>query len=604
MNNNLNENSNKTSANTANAANTVSSATSENSTKAEAKTLLQNKQKSPFLSELSAKYRGKIVLITVLSLAVSVCSLAFAYITKFIVNSAASADGGKTVAFIIAAVAFLLFKIVLKCVSNYSSEKTASKIFTYLRQRVFNSLIHLDYQKLSTYHSGELINRLSSDVAEIAQDLTHVAPTVASIAVQLIGTAALLFTIDYRFALIFLAGALVAAGVVGVYRVKIKAYRKAVLEKEGLSRSFMQDNLTSAVTVKAYNAEKNVANRSKKLLNELYLARLARAKLSAFTGGIYSCIGNLGLIFAIVYFGAGLLSGADYGSVTAVILLLLNVQQPISGITAVISALYSQGVSAERLCEIIGEVSVCRKTVDLKNDGLSFENLSVNDVCFAYDSSEQKIVLSGANLQINRGEKICVVGASGSGKSTLIKLMLGVYKPKSGCVSVEVKNALGEVARLSPEQISGLFAYVPQGNFLLAGTVKENLCFFAEDRASETGIDNEINAACAQFVYDLPNGLNTVLGERGGGLSEGQIQRLAIARALVCDRPFILLDEATSALDEATERAVIKNLCTMQNKTCVFITHRKAALDYIGSVYAADGGTIKKITDGDIKNEN
>lgn len=562
------------------------------------------KTKSPFLNEISVKYRGRIALITVISLTVSLCSLAFAYITKFIVNSAASADKAKTVAFISAAVVFLLFKIALKCVSNYASEKTASKIFVDLRQSVFNSLIRLDYQKLSTYHSGELINRLSSDVAEIAQDLTYVAPTVASITVQLVGTAALLFTIDYRFALIFLAGALLAAGIVGVYRVKIKAHRKSVLEKEGLSRSFMQDNLTSAVTVKAYNAEKNVTNRSKKLLNELYLARLARAKLSSFTGGIYSCIGNLGLIFAIVYFGAGLLSGADYGSVTAVILLLLNVQQPVSGITAVISALYSQGVSAERLYEIISESPDESKKLDLKNSDYSFEKLCVNDVRFAYDSNAEKVVLSGANLQIDRNEKLCIIGASGSGKSTLIKLILGVYKPKSGSVKVEARNASGKTVNFSPEEISGLFAYVPQGNFLLAGTVKENLCFFAEDCANETDIDSALNAACAQFVYDLPNGINTVLGERGGGLSEGQIQRLAIARALVCDRPFILLDEATSALDEATEREVIKNLCAMKNKTCVFITHRKAALDYTGSVYAAENGVVKKITDGEIKNEN
>lgn len=564
----------------------------------------EKKQKSPFLSELSAKYRGRIILITVLSLAVSILSLAFAYITKYIVNSAALAEKGKTVAFIIAAIAFLVLKIVIKCVSNYSSEKTASKIFVDLRQRVFNSLICLDYQKLSAYHSGELINRLSSDVAEIAQDLTHIVPSIASIAVQLIGTAALLFTIDYRFALIFLAGALLAAGIVGVYRVKIKAHRKAVLEKEGLSRSFMQDNLTSAVTVKAYNAENVVANRSKKFLNELYSARLARAKLSAFTGGIYSCIGNLGLIFAIVYFGAGLLIGADYGSVTAVILLLLNVQQPISGITAVISALYSQGVSLDRLYELIGEKPARKKTLDIKGNGCSFEKLCVKNVGFSYDSNKEKIVLSGANLQISAGEKTCVIGASGSGKSTLIKLMLGVYAPKSGCVTVNVKNAEGGEICLSPDEVSGLFAYVPQGNFLLAGTVKENLLFFSDECERDDDINNAINAACAQFVYDLPNGIDTVLGERGGGLSEGQIQRLAIARALASDRPFILLDEATSSLDEETERAVIKNLCAMQNKTCVFITHRKAALNYVSGVYAVDSGAINKTICGEIKNEN
>lgn len=565
----------------------------------------RKKTQNSFLNELRGVYKNRIALATVLSFAVSVCSLAFAYITKFVVNSAASAQKNKTIAFIIAAVIFLVFKIALKCVSNYTAEKTASKIFVDLRHKVFDSLLRLDYERLSEYHSGELINRLSSDVGEIAQTLTQITPSVAGIAVQLIGTAVLLFTIDYRFALIFLAGALIAAAVVGVYRVKIKAYRKDVLEKEGLSRSFMQDNLTSAVTVKAYNAEQAVSKRSKKLLGELYLARLARARLSSFTGGVYSCIGNLGLIFAIIYFGAGLLGGADYGSVTAVILLLLNVQQPINGITGVISALYARGVSAERLSDLIDEAPYKEKLLDLKSDGYVFSELRVKNVSFAYAKNPEKTIINNASINIRSGEKICVIGASGSGKSTLIKLLLGVYRPKNGSVTANLKSSSGKEYGVSPEKISGLFAYVPQGNFLLAGTVKENLCFFSgQSFKQDDAISDAIRVACAQFVYDLPNGINTVLGERGGGLSEGQIQRLAIARALVCDRPFILLDEATSSLDEYTEREVIKNLCALKNKTCVFITHRKVALDYTNGIYAVQNGDINKITGRGFENEN
>lgn len=551
-----------------------------------------------FLKQITQKKRKKIFLITALSLIVSGCSLAFAYLTKYIVNSATIADKSRTIAFIIAAIGLLTLKIILKSLYGYSLEKTASEIFVELRQRTFASLMRSDYTRLSAYHSGELINRLSSDVAEVAQGVTYVAPAVAGVVVQLVGTAALLFTIDYKFALLFIAGAFLAAFVAGVYRLKIKACRKAVLEKEGQSRSFMQDNLTSVITVRAYGAEKNVEKRAMRISDELFIARLKRAKISAFTGGIYSFIGNLGLIFAIIYFGAGLLAHADYGSVTAVILLLLNVQQPISGITSVISSLYARGVSAARILEVANEsLEVTAPLVNL-NDGLSFLSIKASDLTFSYGQSE---VLSNADFEIFAGEKLCVVGESGAGKSTLLKLLLGVYKPKNGKISIRVKKD-GESKKTidceksseySPTEIGGLFAYVPQGNFLAAGTVKENLTFFSGEADDET-IYSALDLACARFVYDMPGGINAKIGERGGGLSEGQIQRLAIARAIVSNRQILLFDEATSALDEQTEREVIQNVCALKGKTCVFITHRNAVLDYVNTVYRIESGKIIK----------
>ncbi len=557
-----------------------------------------NEREKLFLKQITQKKRKKIFSITMLSLIVSGCSLAFAYLTKYIVNSATIADKSRTIAFIIAAFSLLTLKIILKSLYGYSLEKTASEIFVELRQSTFTSLMRSDYARLSAYHSGELINRLSSDVAEVAQGVTYVAPAVAGVSVQLAGTAVLLFTIDYKFALLFIAGAILAAFVAGVYRLKIKASRKAVLEKEGQSRSFMQDNLTSVITVRAYGAEKGVEKRAAFLSDELFIARLKRAKISAFTGGIYSFIGNLGLIFAIIYFGAGLLVHADYGSVTAVILLLLNVQQPISGITSVISSLYARSVSAARILEVAPiESEVAEPLVNL-NDELNFLSINASDLTFSYGQSE---VLSDARFKIRAGEKLCVVGESGAGKSTLLKLLLGVYKPSRGKIGIRVKKddnletsiGVEKIDEYSPTEIGGLFAYVPQGNFLIAGTVKENLTFFSSE-ADDKVIYNAIDAACARFVYDMRDGINAKIGERGGGLSEGQIQRLAIARALVSNRQILLFDEATSALDEQTEREVIQNICALKGKTCVFITHRNAVLDYVDTVYRIENGKIIK----------
>lgn len=557
-----------------------------------------NEREKLFLRQITQKKRKKIFLITALSLIVSGCSLVFAYLTKYIVNSATIADKSRTIALIIVSVGLLTLKIILKSLYGYSLEKTASEIFVELRQSTFASLMRSDYAHLSAYHSGELINRLSSDVAEVAQGVTYVAPAVAGVTVQLVGTAVLLFTIDYKFALLFIAGAVLAAFVAGVYRLKIKASRKAVLEKEGQSRSFMQDNLTSVITVRAYGAEKNVEKRAVFLSDELFLARLKRAKISAFTGGIYSFIGNLGLIFAIIYFGAGLLTHADYGSVTAVILLLLNVQQPISGITSIITSLYARGVSAARILEVAHVSLEVKEPLVNLNDGLNFLSINARDLTFSYGQSE---VLFDADFEICAGEKLCVVGESGAGKSTLFKLLLGVYKPSRGRIGIRVKKgdnletSIGEekIDEYSPTEIGGLFAYVPQGNFLVSGTVKENLTFFSGEADDEV-IYNALDAACARFVYDMQGGINAKIGERGSGLSEGQIQRLAIARALVSNRQILLFDEATSALDEQTEREVIRNVCALKGKTCVFITHRNAVLDYVDAVYRIENGKIIK----------
>lgn len=541
-----------------------------------------------FLKEVSSPYKAKICVITLLSLFVSCFSLVFAYITKYIVNGAAAGEKN-TALFIAIAVGFLSARIIFKCVYNYLVEKTASKIFVDLRQKVFAAVIGSDYAKVSSYHSGELINRLSSDIAEIAQDEVFIIPSITGLGVQLAGTAVLLFTIDYKFALLFLAGAFIAALTIGLYRLKIKKYRKAVLEKEGQSRSFMQDNVGSIATVKAFNAEQRVLKKSENLLGDLFKARLSRAKLSAFTGGIYSFIGNLGLVFAIIYFGAGIIRGADYGSATAVVLLLLNVQQPINGITSVISAFYTRVVSAERLIEIMPQESKTQKSEQVCLKNKKFKKLQVENLTFSYG---EKIVLGGVTLEINAGEKVCLSGRSGEGKSTLFKILLGLYKPLSGEICAEFENENGLVEKCGANKcFNGLYAYVPQGNFLIAGTVYENITFFAEKFADDE-IKKAITAAEAEFVYDLPCGLNTMLSERGGGLSEGQIQRLAIARALLSGREFLLFDEATSAADEQTEKKIIDNICKMTDKTCIFISHRKAAEEKTERTLVLEDGKI------------
>ncbi len=183
--------------------------------------------------------------------------------------------------------------------------------------------------------------------------------------------------------------------------------------------------------------------------------------------------------------------------------------------------------------------------------------------------------MSEADFYIKRGEKVCLEGGSGQGKTTFFALLTGAYSPSGGKIEITTEKGI-----FPPEKISGLFAYVPQGNYLFSGTIRDNLTCFSRGTVTEESLKKALSLADAGFVYSLKDGLDTVLTERGGGLSEGQLQRLSIARAIASDRQIILFDEATSALDKETEEKVVKNLVGMTDKTCIFISHRKKPSEY------------------------
>ena len=217
---------------------------------------------------------------------------------------------------------------------------------------------------------------------------------------------------------------------------------------------------------------------------------------------------------------------------------------------------------------------------------ISFEN-----VAFTYG---RESVLTDACGVIKKGEIVCLTGASGSGKSTIFKLLLNVYAPTQGDIRLKGDYAQENGMSLTAQERS-LFAYVPQGNFLFSGTIYENLTFFADKKENEDlniRVEKALQTACAEFVYELPQGLQTPLNENGGGLSEGQTQRLAVARAILSDRPILLLDEATSALDGETESRLLENIRALKDKTCLIVTHRPAALNIADRILTVENSKI------------
>jgi ATP-binding cassette subfamily B protein len=265
----------------------------------------------------------------------------------------------------------------------------------------------------------------------------------------------------------------------------------------------------------------------------------------------------------------------------------MQLHSPLSSFSALPTAYHTRLVGAERLQELYDlkeEPSVSIK--EGVRDG--WQAIVAKDLDFSYG---RELVLSGVNATIRKGESVCLTGLSGAGKSTFFKLLLAIYKPQNGALTLQ-----GDFE--TPIEISNatrsLFAYVPQSNFLFSGTIRENLLFLNGENGN---LDEAIKTACAEFVYDLPDGLDTELLEHGGGLSEGQLQRLAIARALLSERPILLLDEATSALDLQTEERLLKNLKGLNDKTCIMVTHRPAALALADRIFVIEDKKIIEKTE-------
>ena len=359
------------------------------------------------------------------------------------------------------------------------------------------------------------------------------------------------------------------------------------MQADGTHRSFMQEGLTSVMTIKAYGAEDKTTEKSAVFARDYYQKRMKRNNLRAGMNAVFNLLSNSGLIIAVVWGGISILNNpenADYGSILSVILLLMQFQQPLTSFSSVIPAYYARIASGERLYEL---ENIPLEESEGESNTTDFASVAFENVAFSYGRED---IFIDANFLLKKGQIVCLTGASGSGKSTIFKLLLQVFKPQNGAIVLQSNH--GEICGLTTKERS-LFAYVPQGNFLFSGTIYENLTFFCnEAELTDEKIKNALEVACAEFVYELPEGLQTKLSERGGGLSEGQLQRLAVARAVLSDRPILLLDEATSALDNETEQRMLQNIKTLQNKTCLIVTHRIAALSIADEVWSVEDKKI------------
>lgn len=551
------------------------------------KSKLENGKK--WIKKEMRPYRGYVFFLTCLTVISTGMSVIFAYMMQFLVNSATDGNARLLWIFSVTILGVLLVRIALQTLSGHASEHLRAKITSELRTRTFGKILRSDYAKIQGYHSGELLNRLTSDIEEMSIATVGLLPAIVGMIVQCFGAIVALVTIDPLFTLLYVICGCVFGGVTAFFRKQIKKRQKEVLEVDGKARAFMQEGVSSVMTIKAYGAETKTEQKAKGISELYYQKRMQRMRLRSLMNVLFSLLGNFGLIFAVVWCSVSVLSeNTNYGSILSVILLLMQLQHPFAAFSSIVPVYYARLTSGERLneiqalpCETIATGEVEESVYEELKD-ISFEN-----VAFTYGRDD---VLTSANATIGKGEIVCLTGASGSGKSTLFKLLLNVFTPNDGGLWLD--DGKGNKKPLTAKE-RGLFAYVPQGKFLFSGTIYENLTFFTDLSGDiEKRIEEAIKVACAEFVWELPQGLQTPLTEGGGGLSEGQMQRLAVARAILSDRPILLLDEATSALDSETETRLLENVRKLKDKTCLIVTHRPAALEIADRILAVENGKI------------
>ena len=559
-------------------------------------------EETKWMYTYAKKYKFQIVFYIFLGVLTTVMGLASSVGSKYLIDAVTGQDSGNIALIALFIVAMGLFSIGINAITTMISARINIKVNNEIQAEVFDKILVADWISMKEFHSGDLLNRLNGDVNTVASSILSWIPSLITRSAQFFGILAIILYYDPTMAVIALGSAPVMLIVSKTLMKKMRDYNKRMRQVSSDVMSFNEESFQNIQSIKAFDLVGLFSKRLRDVQQNYKDVFLDYNKFSVYTSSFMSVVG---MFVAYACFGWGvyrLWTGhITFGTMTLFVQLSGQLSSSFKSIVSLVPSAISATTSAGRIMEffkIKDESDLEDDKAKLIQNNTQGKGLSVvlDDVEFSYN--ENKTVFQHADIVANPGEIVALVGPSGEGKTTMIRLLLGLINTKSGNASIRDIN--GVSCKIS-SATRRFFAYVPQGNTIFSGTIAENMRMVKQD-ATDAEIVEALKAACAyDFVNRLPDGINSKVGERGSGFSEGQAQRLSIARALLRKSPILLLDEATSALDVFTERQVLRNIMNMgYARTCIVTTHRPSVLTMCDKVYKIDSGVVCDIDEKEV----
>lgn len=537
----------------------------------------------------SARYKGAILFYIIVGIVSTTFSLVSAVMSKYLIDIITGYQYSKLWFVIVAMVSTALLSLLLRSVLSRITLKIGLVIGNDIRADIFDKLIDADWLAISQYKNGDILSRFNEDISVVSRNAVSWLPTIIVAAYNFLATFILLVHYDVIMALIAFTGAPFVILMSRMVVRKQREYGKKVRETGSGMMSFETETFYNFDTIKSFGIADRYSSRMREWQEEYKDVSLRYNLFTIRTNVLLSIIAR---IVTFIAFGYALFRlwthDITYGTMTLFLEQRRALGNAFNNVLSIVPDFLNSSISAHRIRELVElpkekHISKSTELDPYIRDGFTVE---MKDVDFSYISEEkagEERIISNSSFVARPGEIVALVGPSGEGKTTMIRLILGLIHPEEGYVHIRAANGQSVPANADTRH---LFAYVPQGNTIMSGTIAENLRMVKEE-ASDEELEQALELACAwSFVSRMDEGLYALVGERGRGLSEGQAQRIAIARAILRDAPILLLDEATSALDAATERRVLRNIIRQHpNKTVIVTTHRPSVLSLCQRVY-------------------
>lgn len=534
-------------------------------------------------------FRKAIVSYVILGLIATAMSMLAALVSKELFNSIVkigSMDGyggWRIFSYGGAVVILALLNILINAVISRYGAKVNLRTSNALRGEVYELFLHTDWESLHEYHSGDLLSRINTDVTTVANSVLGWVPTLLIQSARFVASLSIILFYDPTMALLSVLTAPLSLLAAKPFLGKMRMLSNEMREVSAEMMSFHEETLQNAQSIKAFNLVETFVSKLYKVQEKYYDTSMEFTRVSVWNSSFLSVCSTL-ISYSCLGWGAYRLWAhqIDFGTMVLFIQLAGYLASALSALIKLVPSAMECTISARRIMSILElpreNLEEVEKTAEILREKAPI-SLEIRDLRFSYQS--RNLVLDSLELTIAPNELVAIVGPSGSGKTTLFRIFLGLLHPHSGTAVV---HSGGKTVALSPST-RALFAYVPQDHVIFSGTIAETMRL-AKPEATEEEIYEALRLACAEdFVRKLPEGIHCRLKERGGSLSVGQNQRLAIARAILTDAPILLLDEVTSALDMETEEKVLANIASLKNKTCILSTHRPSVLSLCSHIY-------------------